>query len=195
MTLPKYIKFLPVDMITAFRRLWMNHICASSAVPRGLRIILYRMAGHSVGRANIYPSVTFLGGAKISIGHNAMINSGVTIDNTATISIEEFAHIGPCVFLGTSSHAIGDQQQRASPQTTHKPIQIERGAWIQAGAIVLPGVTVGQGAVIAAGAVVTRDCAPNTFNVGIPARPQVPPPWTTSVAAESDDPFAGEHRS
>ena len=43
--------------------------------------------------------------------------------------------------------------------------------WIGHGAILLPGVTVGTGAVIGAGAVVTKDVAPYTIVVGVPARP------------------------
>jgi phosphonate metabolism protein (transferase hexapeptide repeat family) len=43
--------------------------------------------------------------------------------------------------------------------------------WIGHGAILLPGVTVGLGAVVGAGAVVTKDVAPYTIVVGVPARP------------------------
>lgn len=43
--------------------------------------------------------------------------------------------------------------------------------WIGHGAMVKPDVTVGDGAVIAAGAVVTRDVAPYTIVIGIPAAP------------------------
>ena len=43
--------------------------------------------------------------------------------------------------------------------------------WIGHGAVVLPGVTVGTGAVIGAGAIVTKDVAPYTIAVGVPAKP------------------------
>ena len=42
--------------------------------------------------------------------------------------------------------------------------------WIGHAATVMPGVTIGTGAVIGAGAVVTRDVAPYTIVVGVPAR-------------------------
>ncbi|PTQ56810.1 MAG: Chloramphenicol acetyltransferase [Candidatus Carbobacillus altaicus] len=43
--------------------------------------------------------------------------------------------------------------------------------WIGHGAIIMPGVTVGNGAVVGSGAIVTRDVAPYTVVVGVPARP------------------------
>jgi acetyltransferase-like isoleucine patch superfamily enzyme len=53
----------------------------------------------------------------------------------------------------------------------HGRIVIEDDAWIGAGSIILPGVTIGEGAVVGAGAVVTKDVAPYTVAVGVPARP------------------------
>ncbi len=43
--------------------------------------------------------------------------------------------------------------------------------WIGNGAIIINGVSVGDGAVIGAGAVVTKDVAPYTVVVGVPAKP------------------------
>jgi maltose O-acetyltransferase len=42
---------------------------------------------------------------------------------------------------------------------------------VGAGATLLPAVVVGRGALVAAGAVVTRDVAPGTRVMGVPARP------------------------
>ncbi|NJM06380.1 acetyltransferase [Candidatus Gracilibacteria bacterium] len=46
--------------------------------------------------------------------------------------------------------------------------------WIGHGATVMPGVSIGSGAVVGAGAVVTKDVAPYTIAVGVPARPLRP---------------------
>jgi phosphonate metabolism protein (transferase hexapeptide repeat family) len=52
----------------------------------------------------------------------------------------------------------------------HK-VTVGHDVWIGHGAILLPGVTVGTGAVVGAGAVVTKDIAPYTIAVGVPAHP------------------------
>jgi len=48
-------------------------------------------------------------------------------------------------------------------------VMIGHDVWIGHGAIIRPEVTIGHGAVIGAGAVVTRDVAPYTIVVGVPA--------------------------
>lgn len=52
----------------------------------------------------------------------------------------------------------------------HKCV-IGHDVWIGHAAIVMPGVSIGTGAVIGSGAVVTKDVAPYTIAVGVPARP------------------------
>jgi phosphonate metabolism protein (transferase hexapeptide repeat family) len=54
---------------------------------------------------------------------------------------------------------------RASKKTI-----IGHDTWIGHGAIILPGVTIGNGAIIGSGAVVTKDVAPYTIVVGVPAK-------------------------
>jgi sugar O-acyltransferase (sialic acid O-acetyltransferase NeuD family) len=49
-------------------------------------------------------------------------------------------------------------------------VSLQRGATVGSGAVILPGLTIGEGAVIGAGAVVTKDVAPHTIVVGVPAR-------------------------
>lgn len=167
--IPRYVRFLPADLAYAGRNTWLNAIAGSGLIPRGLRIPLYRLGGISVGRANIFPHVRFLGRAPVTIATNAMINMGVTIDNQAPVEIHENAHIAPEVYIGTSTHALSGGSQRAGAVET-APIVIGRGAWIGARSIILPGVTIGEGAVIAACAVVREDCEPHTLYGGVPAR-------------------------
>ncbi len=50
-------------------------------------------------------------------------------------------------------------------------IRIGHDVWIGHGVIIMPGVNIGTGAVIGSGAVVTKDIAPYTIAVGVPAKP------------------------
>ncbi|WP_433874485.1 acyltransferase [Sinomonas atrocyanea] len=132
--------------------------------------MIYRFLGVSVARANIYPHLRFMGRARVIIGDDVVINTRVTLDNAAMISIEAGAAVGPEVFIGTSTHELGTQDARAGA-LAFRPVVVGRGAWIGARTVILPGISIGSGAVIAAGAVVVRDCEPNTLYAGVPARP------------------------
>lgn len=50
-------------------------------------------------------------------------------------------------------------------------VTIGHDVWIGHSATIMPGVSVGTGAVVGAGAVVTKNVAPYTIVVGVPARP------------------------
>jgi phosphonate metabolism protein (transferase hexapeptide repeat family) len=52
-----------------------------------------------------------------------------------------------------------------------RKVRIGHDTWLGHGSTVLPGVTVGDGAAVGAGAVVTKDVAPYTIVVGVPAKP------------------------
>ncbi len=109
-------------------------------------------------------------GGTVSVGRRVYINKFLMIDGLGDITIEDDARIGPACKLITSTHEITrNPQARASRETAHVPIVIERGAWLCAGTVVLPGVTIREGCVIAAGAVVTKTTQPNGLYAGIPA--------------------------
>jgi acetyltransferase-like isoleucine patch superfamily enzyme len=52
-------------------------------------------------------------------------------------------------------------------------VALEEGVLVGAGAVVLQYLTVGARSIVGAGAVVTRDVAPDTTVIGVPARPLV----------------------
>lgn len=65
----------------------------------------------------------------------------------------------------------GTDDERVFQWRRSRPVTIGHDVWIGHAATVMAGVTIGTGAVIGAGAVVTKDVAPYTIVVGVPARP------------------------
>ena len=71
-------------------------------------------------------------------------------------------------------HARADADQHdldAEHPERVEPVHIGDHAWVASDATVLRGVTVGEHAVVGARSVVTRDVAPHTLVVGVPAAP------------------------
>ncbi len=109
----------------------------------------------------------------IEIHPGAKIGRGFFIDHGMGVVIGETAEIGENVTLyhgvtlGGVSPAVDSHEQRN--QKRHPTL--EDGVIVGSGAQVLGPITVGAGARVGANAVVTKDVAPATTVVGIPARP------------------------
>jgi acetyltransferase-like isoleucine patch superfamily enzyme len=123
---------------------------------------------------------------KTEIGSHCAVGRSTAIDREVRIedgSVCMFACnlvaktvVGKGVFLGahivtTNDNSLGAEGWNAE---SVPGISIEDEARIGAGATLLPGVTIGQGALVGAGSVVTRDVAPGTRVMGVPARPSPP---------------------
>lgn len=115
------------------------------------------------------------------IGSRCLISRYVTINYNTRVGdrtkIMDLTHItGNCiigedVFVSTGVFTVNDNRIGAAGyQEDIQGPTIEDGAMIGAGAVLLPGVRIGRGAIVGAGAVVTRDVAPATAVMGIPAR-------------------------
>ena len=50
------------------------------------------------------------------------------------------------------------------------PITVGDGTWVGARTVIMPGVTIGEGCIIGSNSVITKDCEPNGFYAGAPAR-------------------------
>jgi acetyltransferase-like isoleucine patch superfamily enzyme len=110
-------------------------------------------------------------GRSVGLDRGVHVGDGTMIMSTALIVSK--SRIGKGVFIAhgvitTNDNALGAEgwdEARVAGAT------LEDGAKIAANATLLPGVTIGRDAVVGAGSVVTRDVAPATTVMGVPARP------------------------
>lgn len=106
-------------------------------------------------------------GKGVSIWHTAVVRADVE-----AIVIGNYSNVQDGAVLHGDPHEVTILEDyvtvghRAVIHSAH----IKRGCLIGIGAIVLNGVTVGEGSIIGAGCVVTKDVAPRSLMVGIPAR-------------------------
>lgn len=85
------------------------------------------------------------------IGSHAIINTKASVDHDCRVG--NYTHLAAAHLAGGAS--------------------IDEGVFMGLGSVVLPKIHVGAWATVGAGAVVTKDVAPSTTVVGIPARPLV----------------------
>jgi acetyltransferase-like isoleucine patch superfamily enzyme len=107
--------------------------------------------------------------SNIVIGRGAIIGDHSILDGRNGIEIGEDVVFASNVRIWTEQHDHEDPWFRCSTQV-HKPVVIDRHAWIGSHTTILHSVHVGEGAVVAAGAVVTHDVPPFTIVAGIPAK-------------------------
>lgn len=112
---------------------------------------------------------TVVKGAKLTIGDNVSINSGVGISANLEVSIGNNVRIGPRTSIFDSNYHAIDSLDDGSQRC--KKITIHDNVWIGTGSLILPGVTIGENSVVAAGSTVTKDIPANTLVGGSPAKP------------------------
>jgi UDP-2-acetamido-3-amino-2,3-dideoxy-glucuronate N-acetyltransferase len=143
-------------------------ICAGAIVLAGSTIGPRAMVGD---RAHVRERVT--------IGEETTIGTGSAVDNdvevgarvrvqtacylTAFSRIEDDVFVAPGV-ITTNDNAAGRGEELAG-------VVLRRACRVGGRAVLLPGVTVGEEAFVAAGSVVTRDVAPRSLVMGVPAKP------------------------
>ena len=112
---------------------------------------------------------------QVEIGDNAVIMMGAVINIGAEIGdktmIDMGAVLGGRAIVGKNCHiGAGSVLAGVVEPPSATPVVIEDDVIIGANAVVLEGVRVGKGAIVGAGAVVTKDVAPYTVVVGMPAK-------------------------
>lgn len=107
---------------------------------------------------------------RVTIGKGTTIGSAymVCMGNTNYIQIGEKCMFAEDIEIWNSdSHPIFDHNGLLINPS--KPINIGNHVWCGKGSKILKGVSIGNNAVIGMEALVTKNIAPNTLNVGIPA--------------------------
>ena len=161
------------------------------------------IGAHSIVGANavVYTGTSF--GERVLIGDLASFREGCRVGDRAIVGRGTMAlyncSIGPFTRIQDQVHLVGDMIVEehvflgmgvvttndndvyltrfglAAREQRGAPI-LRRFAAVGAGATILPGVEIGEGALVGAGAVVTRDVAPWTIVMGVPARLREPVP-------------------
>lgn len=104
--------------------------------------------------------------AKLKIGNDVFINSGVDIRCTGEISIGDNVLIGQNSSISDSNFHLVEPNNKEANQS----VIISNNVWIAQGCIILPGVHIGNNSVIAAGSVVTKSIPENVLVGGTPAK-------------------------
>ena len=145
----------------------------------GATVVIY--AGADIGKL-----VLIGDGAKLreraTIGDGAIVGSNVTFQrdvfmgkNSRVIDLSHITNgviIGEGAFVSTGVLTMDDDSfnKNHDADSTLRPPTIAPFASVGGGAVLLPGVSVGLRAVVASGAVVTRDVAPGSLVMGVPAK-------------------------
>jgi acetyltransferase-like isoleucine patch superfamily enzyme len=104
-------------------------------------------------------------GDKVVFGRNNVVNTYLDISiGAATI-------VADMVYVTDFDHVFADASVPIKDQGIVKaPVRIGADVWLGTKVSVVRGTTVGDGCVVAANAVVTKDLAPYSIAVGVPAR-------------------------
>jgi acetyltransferase-like isoleucine patch superfamily enzyme len=115
-------------------------------------------------------------GAGSTIGSFCCVDPDVVVGERVSVQtrcyitggslIEDDVFVGPGVTLTND-----DTMDRHGPDFEFAGALLRRACRIGGGVVVCPGVEIGAEAFVAAGAVVTKDVAPRTVVIGVPARP------------------------
>ena len=120
---------------------------------------------HMGDRVRIFQHVEFSFGYNLSIGDDCWIHRNVLLDDRGGITLHEGTSVSDYANIYSHTHDLHTQAD-----VTNKPTEIGPRARITYHATVLAGSNVGADAMLGAMGVATREVAPHTIAMGIPAR-------------------------
>lgn len=110
-------------------------------------------------------------GQNVMVGRGVRIGNGVKVQNNVSlysgVSCEDKVFIGPSVVFTN----VKNPRSAISRRDSFMETTLRKGATIGANATVVCGNEIGAYAMVGAGAVVTKDVAPYSLVVGVPAHP------------------------
>lgn len=109
-------------------------------------------------------------GRNTSFGPDCFINTGMSILDSAPVTVGARTLFGPNCSLITVGHPVNDLQMRRAGWEIARPITIGEDCWFGSNVSVLPGVTIGDRCVLAAGTLVTKDIPADSLVMGSPGK-------------------------
>jgi acetyltransferase-like isoleucine patch superfamily enzyme len=158
-------RILPVAILKVLTEWWPEE----SHFQR-LRGALYRpLLGGCGSHFRLNCRVTMIKPENIHLGRNVLLATGVWLDGSGSLTIEDDVLVGPYCVITSSNHTFIDNCVSKGPlELAHT--HIGRGTWLAAHVVVKAGVRIGNGVLVAANAVVTKDIPDNVIAAGVPAR-------------------------
>lgn len=135
--------------------------------PRGKHAVITsaEAAGRSLAPAVVHASATL--GPRVELAAAVVVGPGAVA--TIDIALGRATTVHPGAMLGHDVRCL-DYVSIMPGAVISGNVTLGQGAFVGANATILQGVHVGEWATIGAGAVVTRDVAPGTTVVGVPAQ-------------------------
>jgi len=162
-----------------------------------LRVMLFRLLGARIGRANrfdrirvrrlkqieigdgnaffgkdccLWPADADFDGTRISIGDRNYFNRQVMIDAHGRVEIGNDNGFGPDVYITDSSHRFEEGKSAVELPMQPGRVRIGNNCWIGAKVVILNDVELGDDCLVGAGAVVNKSFPARSVIAGVPAR-------------------------
>ena len=116
----------------------------------------------------IVSNSAIVGKHNVSIGFGTSIMSNVIIENNVTIEKGCIVNNNSAIHHDSS---VGSYTEIAPRATILGNVTIESNCFVGASSTILPNIIIGKGTTVGAGSVVTKNIAPGSTVVGVPAKP------------------------